>query len=65
MIIAMKTSLLSTEDDHTYNIMIIPYFTYDRLRIQTNMYECDRFLIKRRNDVVGIKIQLMQEIFMN
>ena len=45
--------------------MIIPFFTYDRLRIQTNMYECDRFLIKRRNDVVGIKIQLMQEIFMN
>ena len=43
--------------------MIVLYFTYDRLRIQTNMYECDRFIIKRRNDVVGIKTQPNKEVF--
>ena len=44
-------------------MMIVLYFTDNRLRIQTNMYECDRFLIKRRNDVVGIKTQPNKEVF--
>jgi len=59
MIIAMKNLLLSTWNRRW------PYMWYNDSPPYANRYEGDRFIIKRRNDVVGIKTQPNKEVFMN